>query len=81
MGDLRVRNLDDALVVELRDRARREGTSVPGLVRRILDEECRRRRDGLIAELADLQESIRLAHGTLPDSTPGIRAERDGLEC
>ncbi len=79
MGDLRVRELDDAVMMDLRDRAKREGTTVPGLVRRILTEERQRRRNRLIEDLDSLRDSIRAAHGELPDSTPGIRAERDGL--
>lgn len=80
MGDLRVRELDDAIILDLRDRAKREGSTVPGLVRKILLEDKQRRRESLIAELDSLRESIRAVHGELPDSTAYIRAQRDGLE-
>ncbi len=80
MGDLRVRELDDAIILELRDRAKREGLTVPGLVRQILLNDKMRRRQETLRELDELREAIRAEVGILPDSTPGIRAARDGLE-
>lgn len=77
MGQVRVRNLDDAVVQELKDRAERLGTSVEALLRKVITEEAKRPRREMLAELRQHQESMREAHGLLPDSTPLIREERD----
>ena len=78
MGEIRVRNVDDQVIPELRDRARRHGRSVNAEVRDLLAGEMMRPRREAVAELRSLQEAIRAKRGELPDSAPGIRVERDG---
>ena len=77
MGELRVRNIDDAVIAEWRARARRRGRSVAEEVRDLLTDEALRPRREAVAELKRLQDAMRARHGELPDSAPGIRAERD----
>ncbi|MGD9689494.1 MAG: hypothetical protein AB7K52_07190 [Phycisphaerales bacterium] len=75
-----MRNLDDAVVLEFRERAKRSGTSVEGLLRQLLIDEAGRPRREWAERLRQQHDRFRAEHGELPDSTPGIRAERDGLE-
>ena len=77
MGELRVRNIDDGVVAEWRARARRHGRSVAEEVRDLLTEEAMRPRRETVARLRQLQEQILAESGVLPDSTVGIREERD----
>ena len=77
MADLRVRKLDDDVVLLLKDRAKREGTSVEAILRKLITEEAKRPKREMMAELREYHERFRAEHGVLPDSTPGIREERD----
>lgn len=80
MTDVRVRNLDDKVVGELRDRARQHGRSLEAELRHLLTDEAFRPRREIAERLDQFRTSLRAELGTLPDSTPGIRAWRDGLE-
>ncbi len=80
MGEVRVRNLGDEVVYQLKERAKREGTSVEALLREFITREALRPRREFVAELRAHQEEMREKYGVLPDSTPGIRAERDGIK-
>ena len=77
MGEVRVRNVDDGVISEWRARARRNGRSVGDELRDLLTDEAMRPRREAVAELKRLQEAMRAKYGELPDSAPGIRAERD----
>ena len=77
MGQVRVRNLDDEVVQELKDRAQRLGTSVEAMLRTLITEEAKRPRREMLEERLLHQDTIRATHGFLPDSTPEIRQERD----
>ena len=77
MGDIRVRNLEDEVVAELKARARRHGNSLEAELRSLLTAEARRPRQELAKRLADFRDGLREKYGELPDSTPFIRAERD----
>lgn len=80
MGDLRVRDVDESVIAELRARADRAGTSVSALVRDVLAAEARRPRLEWRQRLEQLHEAMHQAHGgPLPDSTPLIREERDRI--
>lgn len=77
MAEVRVRKLGEEVVWELKERAKREGTSVEALLRRFITEEAKRPRREMLAELREHQEQMRSKYGVLPDSTPDIREERD----
>jgi plasmid stability protein len=77
MADLRVRRLDDEVVLLLKDRAKREGTSVEAILRKVISEEAKRPRREMVARLRERHEAFQAAHGYLPDSTEIIREERD----
>lgn len=77
MGDLRIRNFDDHAKIMLRDRAKREGTTLELLAKAILEQEAFRKRRELVEEMHRNLEEMRQKYGVMEDSTPGIRAERD----
>ncbi|MBL0927329.1 MAG: hypothetical protein IBJ11_06720, partial [Phycisphaerales bacterium] len=76
MGEVRVRKLDVGDIFELKERAKRERTSVEAILRRVIAEEARRPRRELLAMVEEHQQQIRDTSGELPDSTPLIREER-----
>lgn len=79
MGDVRVRNLDDNVVAELKDRAKRHGRSLESELRELLTKEAYRPRRELAARTKEMRDELRQQYGELSDSTPGIREERDRL--
>jgi len=79
MADLRVRKLDDDIVLLLKDRAKREGTSVEAILRKVITAEALRPKREMLAELQEHQRVMREAYGELPDSTAIIREERDRI--
>jgi plasmid stability protein len=80
MADVRVRNLDDKVVGELKDRARHHGRSLEAELRQLLTDEAFRPRREVAERLDAFRERLRAEFGILPDSTAGIRAWRDGVE-
>lgn len=77
MADVKVRNLDDDVVATLRRHAEAAGCSLEEELRRIISEECRRRREALASDILAHQTAARARHGELSDSTGGIRADRN----
>lgn len=77
MTDIRVRNVDELVVAELKAQAKRHGHTFGDELRQVLAEAASRPRRQMVEELRQLHEAIRLECGVLPDSTPGIREERD----
>lgn len=77
MGELRIRDVDDILVEELKARAKRNGHTLGDELRAILAEEAHRPRLAWAERLAQLRASIEGEHGILPDSTQIIREMRD----
>jgi plasmid stability protein len=77
MGDVRVRNLSDEVVAQWKARARVHGHSLQQELRTLLVEEAYRPRREMVAHLRELQDAMRAECGELPDSTAGIREERD----
>lgn len=77
MSEVRVRDLDEGVVQALKDRARRHGKSLSEELRELLTREAFRPRHETIERLQKLRDQIRAECGELPDSTPGIREERD----
>lgn len=77
MGDIRVRDLDPAVVAELKNQARRHGRSWQQELKAVLTEAALRPRRELANHLQEFHDEMRATHGVLADSTPAIRAERD----
>jgi len=77
MTDVRVRNLDDDVVAELKERARMNGRSLENEVREALTELATRPQREIIARAAQLRASIKAESGVLTDSAPFIQEERD----
>ncbi|MFO0835814.1 MAG: hypothetical protein U0638_12645 [Phycisphaerales bacterium] len=71
--------MDESVVLELKERARREGTSVEAILRKVITEEAKRPKRELIERLRKHHEEFRAQYGVLPDSTPGIREERERI--
>lgn len=79
MAEVRVRRLDDAVVFELKERARREGTSVEAILRALITAEATRPKKELLERLERHHQTFRAKYGVLPDSTEIIREERDRI--
>jgi len=77
MGDVRVRDVDEGVVTELKAQARRHGKTLQAELKEVLTEAAFRPRREWADRLDKLRESIREVHGQLPDSTAMIRQERD----
>ncbi|MBE7506209.1 MAG: hypothetical protein HS101_07970 [Planctomycetia bacterium] len=77
MADIRVRNLDEKVIGEFKDRAKRHGRSLEAELRELLTSEALRPRRELIGDLKEFRRALRAEYGELPDSTPIIREERD----
>jgi plasmid stability protein len=80
MTDVRVRDLDDQVIAELKAQAKRHGRTFGQELHEILTDAAWRPRREWARKLRERHEAMRDKHGVLPDSTPGIRAWRDGLE-
>jgi plasmid stability protein len=78
MGELRVRNVDEWVVSELRAMAKGNGRSLEAELRDLLKAAAFRPRVAAAERARQLREAIGREHGVLPDSAPGIRADRDG---
>lgn len=79
MAEVRVRKLDEVVVQEFKDRARREGTSVEAILRALITAEALRPKKELMERLRKHHEEFRAKYGVLPDSTPIIREERERI--
>lgn len=77
MSELRVRNLDEWVLNELKAQARAHGLSLEGELRERLTELALRPRREIAERAARLREAIGREHGLLPDSAAAIREERD----
>jgi hypothetical protein len=80
MTDVRIRGLNDEVIHLLKDQARRQGKPWQGFLHDALTEAAMRPRRELADQLREFQKQMRDKYGELPDSTPDIRAWRDGLE-
>jgi antitoxin FitA len=77
MAEVRVRNVEDWVVAELRARAKRHGMSLEGELRETLKEEVLRPQREAAEELRTLREEMQAKYGLMSDSTIGIREDRD----
>jgi plasmid stability protein len=66
------------VVLQLKQRAQRNGNTLEGEVRALLTEAALAPQRELAEQLRKAQEEMREKYGELPDSTPFIRAMRDG---
>jgi antitoxin FitA len=78
MSELRVRNMDDWILAELKAQAKAHGRSLEAELRERLLELALRPRQEMAERAARLRGSIAKEHGLLPDSAASIRQERDG---
>ncbi|MFZ0610405.1 MAG: hypothetical protein WBD53_19985 [Xanthobacteraceae bacterium] len=78
MGDLLVRNVAEATKAALKKKAKTAGKSVNDIARDALDVAAKPSKEEIWAQADRIREKIRARVGhDLPDSTPGIREDRD----
>jgi len=77
MVDVKVRKLEDWVVETLRDRARRAGRSLEQELRQVLTEEALGAQRAAGGQFAALRCEMKKKHGTVSDSVPLIREDRD----
>lgn len=77
MADVKVRRVDDRVVEFHRRKARNAGRSLEAELRRVITDAANVDRQAWVLEIQRRHERLRRKYGILPDSTPGIRAERD----
>lgn len=80
MADVKIRKLEDRVVRFYRQRAEKAGHSLEAELRRVLTEGTLAPRREFAKRVKRRLARLRAKYGVMPDSTPGIRAERDGLE-
>jgi len=80
MPELRVRNMDDWVIVELKAQARSHGRSLEAELRERLRELALRPRREMADRAARFRDAIAREHGLLPDSAASIREDRDARE-
>lgn len=78
MAELKIRDVSDSTVAFFRQRAMAKGISLEEELRQTLTETQMESRRQILAELDAFREGLGRKYGIMPDSTPGIRAERDG---
>jgi len=77
MSSVRVRNLDPQVISMLKDRAKRHGKTLEEELRGIFTEAAFRPRREAADRAQAISDAIRARVGTLSDSTPIIREERE----
>lgn len=80
MADVKVRKLDERVVQYHRRAAEKAGHSLEAELRKVITEAANVDRKKWALEIHRRLERLRKKYGTMPDSTPGILAERDGHE-
>lgn len=78
MGNIHVRNVTDAAKAELKKKAKTAGKSLNDIAREALEAAAKPNKAEIWAAADRIREKIRARLGhDLPDSTPGIREDRD----
>lgn len=77
MTELRIRDVDDAVIQQLKDYAKRHGRTLGDEVRSILADAVNRPRREMAAHLSKLRVSIESTPAGGLDSTAYIRQDRD----
>lgn len=83
MGQIIVRNLDDCVIAQLKERAMKAGQSLEQTVRDILSAAAKPAQVEAFAEAARIREAILARHGgsdLVFDPTAAIREDRDNDE-
>ena len=78
MAEVKIRDLDDGVAAFYRQRAKAKGVSLEEELRQSLTELQKESRRQVLQEIEAHLAYMEGKYGVLPDSTPGIRAERDG---
>jgi hypothetical protein len=79
MPDIRVRDIHERVVVELKAQAKRNGLTLQASLAKLLTEAAERPRKEIVAKVLAHQDWMREQCGVQPDSTPSIREERDRI--
>lgn len=77
MAQIKVRELDDWIVSVLRENASLEGQSLEQHLRDLLKEAALANQKRFAEEQLAHLSAFESKHGVLPDSTPGIRSDRE----
>lgn len=80
MADVKVRKLDTWVVDYHKRRAKEAGRSLEDQLRQVLKEAALAPRREFAKRIKRRLARLRAKYGEMPDSTPGIRAWRDGRE-
>lgn len=79
MTEVRLRNVEPWAVEQIRDMARRNAKTMEQFLKDHLYELAQSEKKGLLAEIRRERDEQRQKYGVGPDSTTGIRAERDAM--
>ena len=77
MADVKVRKLADRVVEFHRRKAEKAGHSLEAELRKVITEAASLERQQWVLEIQRRHDRLRKMYGIMPDSTPGIRAERE----
>lgn len=77
MTDLRLRNVDPDVMDVIREMARQQQLSTEQFLKAELAAIADRGKAAFLDRLRRMRDELREEHGEFPDSTPGIRAERE----
>ena len=77
MADVKIRNLEDEVREAYQGMAEEAGVSLEEQLRRVLRDYLSQERRAMILEVEQGLARMRDKYGVLPDSTPGIREDRD----
>lgn len=80
MADIKVRKLEERVVEFHRRKAEKAGHSLEAELRKVITEAANVDRQKWLLEIQRRHERLRKKYGVMPDSTPGILAEREGRE-
>ena len=77
MADVKIRQLEDWVVSFHRTRASTAGRSLEEELRQVLTDKAREVRQEFARRARELRAEMEAKYGVLPDSTPGIREDRE----
>ncbi|MFO0987696.1 MAG: hypothetical protein U1F37_10045 [Alphaproteobacteria bacterium] len=80
MADVKVRKLEDRVVEFHKRQAAKAGHSLEAELRKVITDAANVARQKWVLDIQRRHERLRKKYGTMPDSTPGILAEREGRE-
>lgn len=77
MADVKVRKLEERVVDFHRRKAEKAGHSLEAELRKVITDAANVDRQQWVLEVQRRHERLRKKYGVMPDSTPGILAERE----